>query len=558
MRFRALHSAPPLGVLVRLACVAGAAELAMASNCDFSSPVAITLTVNEPVSAVPAGSNGPINVTIARLSGYTGAVVVSATASQAGITITPVTIPVGGTTGTLTVNIANTVPAASYPVSVSGQTDAANSYQVASAATSVPVTAPGSFTIAAPSDASGYGSVTFHQTVTILRNTYTQPVTVTAVPLYSDVAVVVSPATTNGNSVDLAITAPFAPAHPTTPITITGTGPGLTAQTITLNANIATPDYVLSASGPGTAIAAGSTGTITVNAVRDPGLTGPIALTATSTNGITIAPATMTGNSTTMTVTVPGSVTTGTYTVTVTGSYSGGATHQVTVNGGVAVTGAGYALSAQTSPLNVTAGTSQPDVVNLQRTNFTGAVTVTATTDDPNITVLVNPATATTGNSVNLTVTVAPSGTGTNGGPPVTAGTHTITLTGTSSLPIVTTTFAVVVALPTGGAPVSVAMTPSGTTPIHLATGATQKFTSWLVDAAGNRTTAAAGTSFGIVADASSVLSMPTATFDATQQLLTATGTGGANGNTAVRALYVNSSNGQSILPSVTALVIVP
>ena len=93
-----------------------------------------------------------------------------------------------------------------------------------------------------------------------------------------------------------------------------------------------------------------------------------------------------------------------------------------------------YTLAAQTVPLPVVAGASQPDVISIARTNFTGAVTVTGTSDQG---ITVTPAAATTGSSATITVNV-----------PLTAtvGTHTVTLTGTAAgLTNVPATFAVAV-----------------------------------------------------------------------------------------------------------------
>ena len=101
---------------------------------------------------------------------------------------------------------------------------------------------------------------------------------------------------------------------------------------------------------------------------------------------------------------------------------------------------AAYTLSrVQTTPFTAVAGLPTPDMVNINRTNFTGAVTVTATSDAG---ITITPSeTPTPGNVTTLTVTVPGS---------VTAGTsHTITVRGVAAgLQDVLMSYAVVVQAP--------------------------------------------------------------------------------------------------------------
>jgi hypothetical protein len=98
-----------------------------------------------------------------------------------------------------------------------------------------------------------------------------------------------------------------------------------------------------------------------------------------------------------------------------------------------------FGLTVQTAPLSVTAGAqpAQLDTVQINRSNFPDAITLTAATD-PGITITANPAT-TTGSSIVLSVSAAGS---------VSVGTHSVLLTATSGSTVVTKTFAVEVKAP--------------------------------------------------------------------------------------------------------------
>ncbi len=161
---------------------------------------------------------------------------------------------------------------------------------------------------------------------------------------------------------------------------------------------------------------------------------------------------------------------------TVTGLVSGSHTAQVTAFDGsgnsaayspitfvVAVAPADFALAAPTA-LSVTRGSSISGAIGINRTNFTGAVTMSATGLPSGVTVTFNPSTATTGNIV--TATIAASST-------ATLGTANFTLTATSGTVSRTATVALTIA--TAGDfmlgtpnPVSVARNTSASTSIPI------------------------------------------------------------------------------------------
>lgn len=130
-----------------------------------------------------------------------------------------------------------------------------------------------------------------------------------------------------------------------------------------------------------------------------------------------------------------------------------------------------FSMTVLTSPLSVTAGAQpgQLDTVQINRTNFPGAVAITATTD-AGITVTASPA-STTGNQTILTVTASSS---------VLPGDHSVLLTGTSGSTVVTKTFLVRVVSPTPSPTLAV-----NPTSLQLPQGQTATVTATVTNASG-------------------------------------------------------------------------
>ena len=98
-----------------------------------------------------------------------------------------------------------------------------------------------------------------------------------------------------------------------------------------------------------------------------------------------------------------------------------------------------YAIGGNPSSVSVTRGGTATSSIAITRTNFTGAVTMSATGLPSGVTVAFNPSTATTGNSVTATFTASST---------ATLGAATVTITATSGSLARTTTVALTV---TGG-----------------------------------------------------------------------------------------------------------
>jgi len=171
---------------------------------------------------------------------------------------------------------------------------------------------------------------------------------------------------------------------------------------------------ITAAPANGVSIPQGGSNTITVTLIRGGGFSGPVDLTAEgmpSGMTATVTPSQLTGTTTnaTVTVNVASTVAAGAYTVTLRGSASG--IGQTTVNYTVTVTAAAaidYQLSAAPAALTIAPGANQQTTVNIARTNFTGAVTLSLEAPPAGITATFNPA-APTGNSSVVTISVAAS-----------------------------------------------------------------------------------------------------------------------------------------------------
>jgi endoglucanase len=206
---------------------------------------------------------------------------------------------------------------------------------------------------------------------------------------------------------------------------------------------VATSDFAITGSGA-LSIARGSSGTTTINIART-NFTGAVTFSAGGApSGATVSfsPNPATGNSTVATISVPGSAALGSYTVAITAT--SGSTIRTT-NVALTVTGtvtSDFTIGASSSTLSVARGASGASTIAINRTNFTGAVTLAASGLPSGVTVAFNPSSATTGNSVTATFTA--SGT-------ATVGTSTVTLTATSGSVTRTTTVSLTVTGTTSG-----------------------------------------------------------------------------------------------------------
>ena len=286
----------------------------------------IAISVSTTSLTVQAGGNGSLTATISRSGGFSGAVAIVTTGAPAGVSATESNVATTGvtTTGTITVSVAGSVAAGSYPLTVTASGAGVTSVQapltlVVTAAPPAPdfrLTVPS--TLALTQAASGTAAVT------ISRTSFTGAVTLSATGVPAGVTAAFSPVapTTNSSTLTLQVAAGAAPGS--YPIQILGTGsPGTRSDTLVLTIAVA-GRYTLSATP--NAVTVSPTGSIsaTVSVIPSGGFAGAVALTVSGLpTGMSAAfvPATTTANST-LTLTTAGAAA-GTSTLTITGATAG-------------------------------------------------------------------------------------------------------------------------------------------------------------------------------------------------------------------------------------------
>ncbi len=225
------------------------------------------------------------------------------------------------------------------------------------------------------------------------------------------------------------------------------------SATASLNATTqaVTQDYSVAASPGALSVARGASGSTAV-AISRTNFTGAVTMSASglpSGVSVTFNPsAATTGNSVTATFAASSTATLGAATVTLTatsGSLSRSTAVSLTVTGTVP---SDFAVASSPGSLSVARGASGASTIAINRTNFTGAVTMSASGLPSGVTVAFNPSAATTGNSVTATFSASST---------ATLGAATVTITATSGSTTRTTTVALTV---TGGGGGTVTATP--------------------------------------------------------------------------------------------------
>jgi len=211
-----------------------------------------------------------------------------------------------------------------------------------------------------------------------------------------------------------------------------------------------TQDFTVSPSPASLSVARGASGSTSI-AISRTNFTGAVSMSASGLpSGVTVAfnPSTATtGNSVTATFTASSTATLGTAPITLTAT-SGAVVRTTSVS--LTVTGAGDFTPGTPAPLSVARGASGSASIAINRTSFTGAVSMSASGLPSGVTVAFNPSTATTGNSVTATFTASST---------ATLGTANVTITATSGS--ITRTTTVALTITTGGGSGTVTVTPA-------------------------------------------------------------------------------------------------
>ncbi|MGQ0539120.1 MAG: beta strand repeat-containing protein, partial [Gemmatimonadaceae bacterium] len=375
---------------------------------------------------VSAAGTGTLNITITRSGGFTGSVALAVEGLPSGVTASAVTIAASASMGTITLNAGATAAVGTTTITVRGTGEGASpqTQQVQLAITAAPgftlALAPAALSVVAGQSGSAQANIT-------RTGAFTGAVNLTSSGAPAGITVAFTPASVTGGSAAIAVNVASSVAAGAYPITIQGSGTGVTNQTATLTVTVtapATPTIALALNPATVSIQQGASGTSTLTLTRA-NFTGDVVLTSSGAPaGMTVAfnPATLTGTTLTsaISVTVGAAVAAGNYAITVQGAGTGVTNATTTLT--VTVTAAAGSIVLTTNPaaLSLQQGQSGSTTVTIARSNFTGTVTLTSSGAPTGVTVTFNPA-STTGASSTATVAV---------GAAVAAGTYQITLQG--------------------------------------------------------------------------------------------------------------------------------
>ncbi|MCC6317075.1 MAG: hypothetical protein IT361_05220 [Gemmatimonadaceae bacterium] len=245
--------------------------------------------------------------------------------------------------------------------------------------------------------------------------------------LPSGVTTTVTPASLSGATTSATVLVAVASTVPagTYTATVRGSAAGIGEATTTYTLTVtAAPDFTLAATPAALTIAQGGNGTSNIAITRS-NFAGAVALALQNAPaGITgtFTPAAPTGDASALSVAVAATVAPGTYNVTIQGTGTGIAPKSAAL--AITVTAAaGYTLAVAPATMALAPGSNGTATVNIDRTNFQGAVTLSLDSPPAGISATFLPAASTT-NASTMTVSV---------GAAVAPGTYTVTVRGTAT-----------------------------------------------------------------------------------------------------------------------------
>lgn len=322
-----------------------------------------TLSASPAAITVGLGSSGTSAITATMNPGpMEGVVTLSASGMPSGVTVSFVQLtspPVYSGTATMTVNVASTTTAGTYPITVTGTSGSVVQ------TTTVTLTVP-SPSFALPAQMGPYDVMAGSNLVMTVNNTVTggfdSAIAMSASTTQSGLTATISPSTVaapGSGTYTLTLSAAASVPAGQYPVTLTGTGGGLT-RTITWEVYVT--NFTVSASPASLTVSPGSNGTSTItlnNSYGTPSASTMSLSAAGQPSGVTVgfSPATAFPNTTTnstMTVTVPTSTPPGIYSITVTGTMSGGPTQSTTIT----LTVSGVTAGASPTSISVAQGNS--------------------------------------------------------------------------------------------------------------------------------------------------------------------------------------------------------
>jgi hypothetical protein len=387
---------------------------------------------------------------------------------------------------------------------------------------------------------------------------FAEAVNVTVEGLPTGVTASANPAQLTGAVTQAVVTvnvgSAVAPGNYTATIRASAAGIGAATTTYALTVTAApVANYTLSATAASAVQGASGTSTVSIQRTN---FTGGVTLTLDNPpTGITgtFSPNPATGDQSVLTINVASTVAPGTINLTVKGSATGPGDKTTTVALTVtAAPTANYALSVTPTTLPISAGGNGQATVNINRTNFTGAVTLSLDAPPAGITATFN-ASPTTANTSTATINVAAN---------VQAGTYNLTIKGTATgiadkTTALTVTVSAAGSFTISGAAVSVAAGGSGTSTVTIVR---TNFTTDINLSLLNPPTGITGTFTPSTLSGSTLTSTlqinVAGTVAAGPQTLTVQGVGGSVTQTGTVALTVTAASSVTLSISPTALSI--
>ncbi len=349
----------------------------------------------------------------------------------------------------------------------------------------------------------------------------------------------------------LSVTASKSATAGTYSLTLSGTSGTLTHNTtfsLVVTNTVATPDFSLSATPSTHTLVIGQSTSFSVSVAALNEFTGTVALTASGLPAgmqASFSPASISGSGTsTLNVSTNNTAVAGTYTLTIAGA-SGSLSHTATVS--VTLTAPpppDFSLSASPSSQTVTAGNSTSFTVSVAAINgFTGTVALGESGMPAGMLASCSPASITTSGSCTLNVSTTTS---------TTAGTYSLTITGSSGSLSHSATVSVTVKAVSpppdftlSGTPISRTVTAGNSTTFTASVGPLNGFTGTVTLAAKNLPTGVSASFVpgSITTSGSSTLTLTTLKTTATgSYTLTISGTSGSLTHTTSVSLVVSAA----------------
>lgn len=412
--------------------------------------IGLTLTSN--AATIPQGGSGGFIARVSRVA-VTGFATLTTTGAPTGVTVTFGQV---GDSAQFLVQVDDAVPVGTYQLTVTAT--AAGAAPATATFTLTVVAAPLRLSFSTTNVRVAPGSST-QVTVTLIRNNFTGPVTLSAPSAPGGATITFSPSPTTGNTATMTFAVAAGTGSSNGGFTVLATAPGIAAVSAGLSFDIRpvpSGSIALAVSPSPVTVLVGGPEVYTNVTVTRTNYTGPVNLGVTG--GPTGFLAELETNPVLATtsrivLTAPQGTTPGSYTLTLTGSGPNIDFVSVPFTVNVVAPTGSIAIAATPNALNATAGgTAVTTNIAITRTNFTGDVTFAATGMPGGSQHSFNPSPA-TGNSTTMSMSFTGS---------VAAGTYPINVTasGTNIVPVTIQVMVTVAAAPQGSIALSVTQNP--------------------------------------------------------------------------------------------------